>query len=377
MSNNMPTIITDRTYMDASRVRQLAVKGYANMSADERTEWAGYMKGRLVASDFNRLCGYANKIINILNSQTMGYNYNLLKTTWQTGELVKKSDLADLKTIIDLFTNYQYSNDIDLYKLDYAKANELEQAIENMDTYINCYDYDGNLIKKVEFDLSNYDIDNGDEMVIDTVLSNALTSTEKANTYRIEVYGSIIQTRFQMQPSFLTNFGIRILDFSKCYCDYNYMYLSIAKQLNMPIIEEIVMPSNYSYSGGNAIFYDHDYIKKIRFVDRNAESYSKTSIESNFCYACDKLEYIELAKPITTIGTSAISLCQKLKKIILPVSLTTIGDYAFSYSGTNVTDVDVIYKGTIAQWNAITKGTNWNINSHITKIQCTDGIVNV
>lgn len=377
MSTNMPTIIKDRTVNDVNRVKELVLKGYANMTAEERTEFNGYMKGRLVASDFNRLCSYSNIIINILNSETMGYNYNLLKTTWQSGEIVKKTDLVDFQTIIDLFTSYEYANQIDLSKLNYLSANQLEQAIENMDTFILCYDIYGNLIKKVEFDLTNYDIDNGDEMVIDTILSNALTTAEKSQTYKIVVYGSIVQARFNMQPSFLTSFGVREIDLSHCYCDYNYMYLSFGKQLNMPIIEEIVMPSNYSYNGSNTIFYNHDYIKKIRFVDRDAKSYVKTAIESNFAYACDKLEYVELAKPITSIGSSAFSLCQILGTIILPDTLTTIGNYAFSYVGANITNVNVIYNGTMAQWNAITKGTGWKDNSKITKIQCTDGTISV
>lgn len=48
-------LITDRTPSDASRVLALAAKGWAGMTAAEKTEWAGALKGAYNASDTNRV----------------------------------------------------------------------------------------------------------------------------------------------------------------------------------------------------------------------------------------------------------------------------------------------------------------------------------
>lgn len=48
-------LITDRTREDAERVLALAAKGWAAMTAVERTEWSGKQKGAYNASDMNRV----------------------------------------------------------------------------------------------------------------------------------------------------------------------------------------------------------------------------------------------------------------------------------------------------------------------------------
>lgn len=48
-------LITDRTREDAARVLALAAKGWANMTAAERTEWSGELKGAYNADDMNRV----------------------------------------------------------------------------------------------------------------------------------------------------------------------------------------------------------------------------------------------------------------------------------------------------------------------------------
>ena len=39
------TLVTDRTQADVERVRELAAKGFAAMTADEQAEWLAGMKG--------------------------------------------------------------------------------------------------------------------------------------------------------------------------------------------------------------------------------------------------------------------------------------------------------------------------------------------
>ena len=49
------TLITDRTQPDEERVEELAAKGYDAMTAEEKAEWDGEMKGAYDASDLNRV----------------------------------------------------------------------------------------------------------------------------------------------------------------------------------------------------------------------------------------------------------------------------------------------------------------------------------
>lgn len=58
MSMIIDTLITDRTAADVARVHELAVKGYAGMTAAELAElaeWLAGMKGAYNAVDLNRV----------------------------------------------------------------------------------------------------------------------------------------------------------------------------------------------------------------------------------------------------------------------------------------------------------------------------------
>lgn len=58
--------------------------------------------------------------------------------------------------------------------------------------------------------------------------------------------------------------------------------------------------------------------------------------------------------------------------VTIPNSVTSIGENAFEYCK-NLTEIN--FDGTIAEWNAITKGYNWNRQVSATKVICTDGEV--
>ena len=55
MSTIIDTLVTDRTQADVERVKALAAKGFAAMTAAERAEWLTGMKGAYNASDMNRV----------------------------------------------------------------------------------------------------------------------------------------------------------------------------------------------------------------------------------------------------------------------------------------------------------------------------------
>ncbi len=73
----------------------------------------------------------------------------------------------------------------------------------------------------------------------------------------------------------------------------------------------------------------------------------------------------------TAIGVYAFSDCKNLCKVTFD-EVVSIGEGAFR-NCVNLTTI--IYEGTTAQWNAISKGADWNLNVPATHVQCSDGTV--
>ena len=84
-----------------------------------------------------------------------------------------------------------------------------------------------------------------------------------------------------------------------------------------------------------------------------------TSIgHSAFCqYAA--LTSVTIPPSVTNIETMAFFNCNSLASITIPDSVTSIGGMAFMECASLA---NIYYTGTEEQWNAITKGSNWNIN---------------
>ena len=87
---------------------------------------------------------------------------------------------------------------------------------------------------------------------------------------------------------------------------------------------------------------------------------SVTSICESAFNGRKSLTSIMIPDSVTSIGNSAFSQCANLTSITIPNSVTSIGDYAFS-SCTNLKTIT--FQGTEKQWNAITKGSDWNYNT--------------
>ena len=75
---------------------------------------------------------------------------------------------------------------------------------------------------------------------------------------------------------------------------------------------------------------------------------------------------------VTTIGDSAFNVCRSLTSIEIPDSVTTIGDYAFCLCNSLTS---IVFEGTVEEWNAISKGTDWKYNVPATEVVCKDGSV--
>ena len=97
---------------------------------------------------------------------------------------------------------------------------------------------------------------------------------------------------------------------------------------------------------------------------------SVTSIGGFAFSGCKSLTSITIPVSVKSIGYEAFYNCTSLTSITIPDSVTSIGSHAFS-GCTSLTSIT--FKGTKAQWNAISKEPDWNSVTGYYTIHCTDG----
>lgn len=94
------------------------------------------------------------------------------------------------------------------------------------------------------------------------------------------------------------------------------------------------------------------------------------AIPSSAFRYCYSLTSIAIPNSVTSIGGYAFSGCIGLKSVTIPSSVGAIDAYAF-YNCSKLRNIK--YTGMTDQWGKIDFGYNWNENSPIKTIHCTDG----
>lgn len=142
MSTIIDTLITDRTAADVARVEELATKGFAAMTADERAEWLGGMKGAYNASDLNRVGTALNYLAGRL-TPVCGKNIQWsAKTDWSLTDVITASQAAEYRQQIqDVRNALTYppgtpaAPEID--RMTYTGANDIERILALCETLID------------------------------------------------------------------------------------------------------------------------------------------------------------------------------------------------------------------------------------------------
>lgn len=136
----LSNLITDRTLDDFSRWLYLRDKGYANMTAYEREEWATDMKGAYNASDLNRVSAVLNYLKERLSEA--GYlddaSFNV-REDWQKNEIPTAADFSEyigaVAAVREALTHYPTTphTPANNGSLDFQGANDIEKILIDID----------------------------------------------------------------------------------------------------------------------------------------------------------------------------------------------------------------------------------------------------
>lgn len=146
------TLVTDRTHSDVERVRELAAKGFAAMTAAERAEWLAGMKGAYNASDLNRVGTALNYLAGRLGAicgRSIAWS---AKTDWAVTDIATASQAEEyrqhIQDIRDALTYPAGTPDApELNRLTYTGANDIERILalceELIDNITKAFRYTG------------------------------------------------------------------------------------------------------------------------------------------------------------------------------------------------------------------------------------------
>lgn len=164
MSLPISLLITDRTATDVAIVKQLAAKGFDNMTTAEQTQWLDGLKGAYNATDLNRvesavlylsnaLADLPTVISDYAASKGVAWDsiYNVpydptaytvtTKTDWRHTDIPLPSDMVRYLANIVLLRSALNFNTVDLPpdmdNLTYTEANAIERVLFDLDGAIN------------------------------------------------------------------------------------------------------------------------------------------------------------------------------------------------------------------------------------------------
>lgn len=131
-------LITDRTALDVARWRALRDRGFADLTAEERSEWEAGMKGAYKHTDWNRVETVVEFVAARLTA--LGYVFRpLVKKDWLRGDKPTLEDwiryYSNVATIRELITFFQTTPEAPSadQRLDYERANNIEQILKDAD----------------------------------------------------------------------------------------------------------------------------------------------------------------------------------------------------------------------------------------------------
>lgn len=133
-------------------------------------------------------------------------------------------------------------------------------------------------------------------------------------------------------------------------------------------------PSDYDTKMGTTTLTD-SHIDIPETFEYNGRKYKVVALDDYGAFRkCTNLKSVTIPKSVSTIYTYTFNGCPTIERIVIPNSVKSIGGYAFNGCTSLQT---IMFDGTIEQWNAISKLTEWNVDAPATEVQCSDGTVSL
>ncbi len=82
-------------------------------------------------------------------------------------------------------------------------------------------------------------------------------------------------------------------------------------------------------------------------------------VETHGAFENSPITSVILPDSLDIIGARSFASCLRLTNVVIPASVTTIGYFAF---GDCISLTNIYYRGTQAQWDAISKTSGWDSN---------------
>ncbi|MBQ9282645.1 MAG: leucine-rich repeat domain-containing protein [Treponema sp.] len=163
---------------------------------------------------------------------------------------------------------------------------------------------------------------------------------------------------------------------------FTYSFLAVGiSDITIPKNVTVMMDAPFLYNSKLTMrFEEGTEITKINALGGEFSGPTEIIIPPSVTTIADRAFYksplqtiiFEEGSQLESIGEEAFYF-NNLEEIALPASLKSIGDSAFDTSELTA----ITFAGTMAQWNAITKGTNWLDNANVSKVTCSDGEVSL
>ena len=125
-----------------------------------------------------------------------------------------------------------------------------------------------------------------------------------------------------------------------------------------PNLQTVVIPEGVTSIDNNAFYYCSS-LTSITIPE------AVTFIGDWAFQNCSSLTSVTISEGVTSISRHAFSDCTSLTSVTIPSSVTSIGGSAFDGCSSLKT---INYTGTEEQWNAISKGTDWNYETSLNVI---------
>ena len=153
----------------------------------------------------------------------------------------------------------------------------------------------------------------------------------------------------------------------------DFAFGNCAGLTNIDIPANVTIIGNGAFSGCSGVTSIMVDSNNPNYVSIDGVLFNK-AITNLICYPAGKTGSYTIFDSVTSIGDSAFENCDGLTSVTISDGVTTIGNSAFSRcdSLTSIT-----FNGTKAQWNAISKDSDWTYNVPATEVVCSDGEVSI